>query len=124
MNPFDLLEKLINEHGSATVLREQLGLAKAEYAALERKHADLKAEQAALQAELEEVKLALQDSQARARLGDVDIGTHRCDHCNGGNLTRTGARPHRTFGAVGVKEGIFKCADCGRDTFIELKPGW
>lgn len=41
MEPFDSIEKLINERGSAAVLRERLELAAQQYAALERKVAEL-----------------------------------------------------------------------------------
>ena len=37
MEPFDSIEKLINEHGSAAILRERITLAKEQYAALERR---------------------------------------------------------------------------------------
>ena len=44
MNIFDGLEKLINEHGSATILKERLQLAKERHEALERKCAGLEKE--------------------------------------------------------------------------------
>jgi hypothetical protein len=41
MGPFEAIEKLVNEHGSAAVLKERIELAKDQYAALERQVADL-----------------------------------------------------------------------------------
>jgi hypothetical protein len=41
MEPFDSIEKLINERGSAKILLQRLELAKDQYAALERKVAQL-----------------------------------------------------------------------------------
>ena len=41
MEPFDSIEKLITERGSATVLRERLEFAAQQYAALERKVSEL-----------------------------------------------------------------------------------
>jgi chromosome segregation ATPase len=38
---FDYIEKLITEHGSAAILREQVALARSEFAVLERKNRDL-----------------------------------------------------------------------------------
>jgi hypothetical protein len=41
MAVLDYIEKLINEHGSATILSQQLALAKDEFARLERKKEEL-----------------------------------------------------------------------------------
>ena len=43
MNPFDAIEKLITEHGSAAILTQQLNFAKDKYAALEKEVAKLEA---------------------------------------------------------------------------------
>ncbi len=44
MEPFDSIEKLINERGSAKILLQRLDLAKEQHAALERKVAELTSE--------------------------------------------------------------------------------
>ena len=66
MNIFEPLEKLINEHGSATILKERLGLAKDKYEALERANDALKIEVAALKAELDQAKREIQSLQELA----------------------------------------------------------
>jgi predicted ArsR family transcriptional regulator len=48
MGFLDGIEKLINEHGSATILRERIALANDKYAALEQQNATLKEDNAAL----------------------------------------------------------------------------
>jgi hypothetical protein len=53
MNPFPFIEKLINEHGSAAILGQQLALAKDEFSALERQVGEFQAKIAKLEAQLE-----------------------------------------------------------------------
>jgi len=53
MNPLDYLEKLINEHGSAAILAQQLAFAKDQFSGLERKVADLQTQTGRLEAKLE-----------------------------------------------------------------------
>jgi FtsZ-binding cell division protein ZapB len=123
MGVFDLFEKLINEHGSAAILREHLGLLKAEQAALERKCADLDAKSKALESENEQLradKLAIQD-----QMRILQSGTHTgyvCDHCGSALLKRTGNRPDPTFGQLGVKQGLFTCLVCAKESAFTLEP--
>ena len=53
MGLLDGFEKLINEHGSATILRERISLAEDKYDALERKASELEAENETLKSDLE-----------------------------------------------------------------------
>jgi hypothetical protein len=53
MNPIDLIEKAINEHGSAEILKERLALAKDEFVALDRKASELERAIGKLEAKLE-----------------------------------------------------------------------
>lgn len=100
MGLFDLFEKLINEHGSATVLRERLDLIKAQYAAMERENQNLQAQNAALKAELQQLQAAAP-------------APYHCDSCGSARLVRTGNRPDPTFGDLGIKQAVFRCDDCG-----------
>ncbi len=72
LNPLTLIEKTINEHGSAAILKERIDLARDQYAALERKLADATAllsqyrstiEQ--LQLQNERLELEMQKHQAK-----------------------------------------------------------
>jgi hypothetical protein len=54
------LQKLITEHGSATILRDHLALFKDQVALLEKKEASLESENAILRAENDELKKKIQ----------------------------------------------------------------
>jgi predicted RNA-binding Zn-ribbon protein involved in translation (DUF1610 family) len=44
-----------------------------------------------------------------------------CDHCGGHHLTRTGTRKMGgAFARLGEREALFVCADCGKETAVEL----
>ena len=44
-----------------------------------------------------------------------------CDHCGSSHLNRTGTRKSPgPFGALGLREALFVCADCGKETAVEL----
>ena len=53
MNPFEAIEKLITEHGSAAILSHQLAFVKDQYLALERQVGEFQAKVAMLEAKLE-----------------------------------------------------------------------
>ena len=54
MSIFGDIERLINEHGSAAILRERLNLAKEKYEALEKQIVELETKNAELQSNCEE----------------------------------------------------------------------
>jgi len=104
----DLLQKLINEHGSSAILKERLGLIQAQYTALERANEDLRAENAALRMQLADIKAQTQEAQ---RVAGKQVF---CAHCGSSNLKRTGSRPDKVFGDVGIDRIHFVCNDCGQ----------
>lgn len=108
---FEFLEKLIREHGSASIILERVRLIEAEYAALERRCADLEAENRQLK--------ATADQQA-SRLRDLDSMTtaYACHHCGSTDLQRTGSRPNPTFGVLGMNDLVFHCGSCGQESLI------
>jgi hypothetical protein len=57
MNPFSAIEKLINEHGSAAILSQQLEFARDMFSDLERKVSDLQAQVGRLDAQLERERI-------------------------------------------------------------------
>jgi len=68
MGLLDGIEKLINEHGSAAILKERIALANDKYAALEQKLADselraknLESDNQALRSDLQEAKAEIQN---------------------------------------------------------------
>jgi regulator of replication initiation timing len=133
MGLLDGLEKLINEHGSSTILRERIELANDKYAVLESKVAvldsnvaNLESEKSALHSENEALKLdnhklreQIQILEKRVSHSDNPKG-YVCDHCGSRNLIRIGSRPDKTFGPLGGKQAIFKCGSCGGESaFLE-----
>ena len=121
MGPLELLEKLINERGSAAILREHIGLLKAEQTALEARCRDAEAKVRQLELSVAEYKSrADQAQQALEALQSGSISVQVCAHCASISLRRTGTRPHPTFGEVGLKEAIFRCNVCERDSFFEI----
>lgn len=120
MGLFEAFEKLINEHGSAAILREQLGLLKAQQAALQARHDDAHAQLQAANAKIQEMQMALAECRSMAQSLTDAHATHRCDGCGSARLRRTGNRPHPTFGAVGIKEAGFACEDCAHKSWFEL----
>ena len=121
MGPLELLEKLINEHGSAAVLREHLGLLKAQHAALESRCRDLEAQCAQLQrsvAEYQRRAHAAEKELQAIKAGALDAQV--CAQCASPQLVRSGTRPHPVFGRLGVKEAVYRCGACGTDSFFEI----
>lgn len=126
MGFLDGIEKLITEHGSAVILKECIALASDQYAALEKKASVSEVRADYLQAENERLKRDLEEckKQRRALEEKLSYGSNLekyvCEHCASANLKRTGIRPHPTFGAVGLKEALFRCESCGKESAFEL----
>lgn len=121
MNPLELIQSLINEHGSASILRERLGLLREQCAAQERMCADLQAQNTQLQARLEQSeRRAANLEQELQSIKASAVSSPVCDNCGSPEIVRVGTRPHPTFGEVGLREAAMHCRKCGHDTFIEL----
>jgi hypothetical protein len=119
----DGIERLITEHGSAAILRERVALAREQYAALETKVADLerdnetlRSSNAGLQAQVRQLEQTLADARSTA------VSAVVCDHCGSSRLKRIGNRPDPMFGDVGVKQAVFSCADCGKESAFTQQP--
>lgn len=44
-----------------------------------------------------------------------------CDHCGGLGLRRTGNRPDPIFGDLGVKQSVFVCESCGKESAFQQR---
>lgn len=115
------LESLINEHGSAAILREHLALVRSACADLERQNKDLKAENTAIQARLEQntAYTRVLEQQLAQLKGDAPAG-ECCGQCGSPQIRRTGTRPHPIMGDIGLREAVYTCGACHTQTFIEL----
>lgn len=72
MGLFDGIEKLINEHGSATILKERIALANDKYSALEAKNKILSAENETLRIESEELKTQVKSLHSQLTQSDAN----------------------------------------------------
>ncbi|GAA4424630.1 hypothetical protein [Acidovorax lacteus] len=108
------MEALINERGSAAVLREHLALLRERVGALERENSDLRAQ-------LQQAKAQAQDSQQRLdRFARDNPKGLRCNGCGSVDLVRAGAKPDAIFGDLGVNRVVFRCRVCGAESaFME-----
>lgn len=86
MQPFDYIEKLINEHGSAKILRQQLAMAEQQHVTFQREilvlqaqNAELKTENMDLKAKAERLQAELDDARKIIKHyedGENFIGTY------------------------------------------------
>ncbi len=101
-----LVESLINEHGSATILRERLTLLGERIGALERDNQNLRAQ-------LEQAQAHAQESQSRLdRFAKDNPAGWRCDGCGSVDLVRSGGRPDPVFGEAGIRQAKMTCRVC------------
>lgn len=74
------IERLINEHGSATILKERLALAADQYSALEKKLADALEREAALMNEVKSLRDELEDASTKLRDDPVKSTSQNAQH--------------------------------------------
>lgn len=103
MEPFDTIEKLISEHGSAKVLREHVDL--------------LKSQMAAKDAEIEKLKSQLLNYKVLAKHPPIQGKADTCPYCRRatGNLIEIKTAPPPS-GLLGIKQGYYECSNpaCGK----------
>jgi hypothetical protein len=129
MGLFETIEKLITEHGSAAILREHLALLRTEFGLLETKNKNLVAETAEHKTENGLLRTKVQQLEQKNRELEHKLdGARRphsdavCDHCGSPSLTRTGSRLNATFADLGVKDALFRCDECGKETAVIQVP--
>lgn len=110
------LEALVNERGSAAVLREHLALVRAQCQALEQKCTQIEAQLGKQQAAAQQL-----EAKHRRFAQDNPLGL-RCDACGSVDLRRTGARPDPTFAALGIKQAQMTCRVCSAVSFYTEEP--
>ncbi len=122
MGFLDSIEKLINEHGSAAILKERISLLNDQHALIEKQAIGLKEQVANLHSENENLKL--EKSQLQKQISSLELKlTHNtnpqgyvCDHCGSPRLKRTGSKPDPTFGDLGIKQALFICELCEKES--------
>ncbi len=81
-----MLEKLVNEHGSANILKERLGLKDDQISALQKEYADLMHENSALKAENANLSEALKNAREEINTLKASVS---CSPDGAGNLHET-----------------------------------
>jgi len=137
MSIFNEIERLINERGSSTILKERILLLKDQHAVLVNQNISHKTKIAELGTAVRQLenevtsfqdiieKLELDNSQFKKQIDNFHSSNpegHVCDHCGTKRLKRTGSKPNKTFGDLGVKDAIFQCEDCSKETTVMLDP--
>lgn len=152
MSVWELLEQLITEHGSAAILRERVAAHREEFERLTAQREELRAQVATLTSELASLKQANaaldakheESQQQRAELQlenrrlsaqvehleellsappDGNPKRHCCHHCGSQRLKRTGSRPNPMFHEVGIRDVLYTCDDCGKEShFMRDEP--
>ncbi|MEW6302672.1 MAG: hypothetical protein AB1705_04325 [Verrucomicrobiota bacterium] len=114
MEPFDSLEKLINEKGSAAVLLQHLEFLKSQMAAKD--EALLKKD-----AQIREMQARILTLEASFR----PITQKPADHCPfcrqpAGELIEIKPSPISDFAVIGVRQGYYRCSNCGKEYDKEM----
>lgn len=124
MGILDGFEKLINEHGSAAILKERIALANDQYSFLEKQKSLFESENTVLKTENQTLKFNLEQAEQKIRQLEKQVSTihnsnpdgYVCDYCASPSLTRTGNRPDPEFGDLGIKQKVFSCDECGKES--------
>jgi len=115
---------LLKEIPLSAVLKEKLTDFEKENISLKKKVSDLETENSVLKGKLEQ-----SENQRRAlekQIMEVQSNTssgYVCDHCGSTKLRRTGNRPDPTFGRLGIKQSVFVCEECGKNSSFTQERG-
>lgn len=128
MGFLDSIEKMFTEHGSAAILKERIALLNDQHAVLERMATELASENEKLKSENEKLKLPNIELQQQKRTLEQNLSQAAsnstnprffCDHCGSNNLKRIGNKADPTFGKLGLKQALFSCNDCGKQSAFQ-----
>lgn len=128
MGFLDSLEKLINEHGSSVILKERISLLNDQHSFIEKQVIMLKEQVTNLTSENASLNLDKEQLQQQVKVlekskaHNQNPDNYSCDHCGSTDLNRTGNRPDPTFGRLGVKQSLFNCLSCGKQSAFTQQP--
>lgn len=115
MGPFEIIERFINEHGSAAILREHLEHLESEHTALALQYRDARLEAARLRVANDQLAEQIQTLQDQLQPPD-----YLCDHCNSPHLKRIGNKMDPVLGDLGIEVTAFYCLECGKENYFSV----
>ncbi len=133
----DEIEKLINEHGSATILKERILLLRDQHDVLINENASLKEKIANAETEISKLKDEMLEfyrinkelefdnkklSNELNKFHSDNPDNEVCDHCGSKNLKRCGSKLNAKFGRLGVKDALYSCNDCNKQSAFMINP--
>lgn len=89
---------------------------------LEAKVKTLEAENLQLRAQIGPLKKEVERLKQEPQGHTSNPQGYVCDHCASLKLKRTGSRPAKHFGEMGIKDAIFTCLDCGKESVFMQNP--
>lgn len=113
MGFLDGIEKLINKHGSATVLRERIDLLNGKYVAVQNQVVALQQQVTNLQVENERLKLDKSYLQKQIRISETGGANNTnpagevCGHCGNQNLKPAEDRSGSDFEDPDTRQALF-----------------
>jgi len=137
MNIFAEIEGLITEHGSAAKLKERIAFLRDQFEALksekqvmEEEIHILKAKIVTLEKDIQSLNednknLVINNADPVSQLEGLHSANpekHVCDHCGSSKIKSTGSRMSTKYGWMGVKEAIFTCEECNKESTFMLVP--
>jgi hypothetical protein len=91
---------------------------------LEAKVKVLESENLHLKAEVNPMKREIQRLQDQVQQSSASVVTAQyvCDHCGSPKLKRIGNRPDPVFRGLGIKQAVFSCLACGKESAFTQDP--
>jgi hypothetical protein len=91
-----------------------------EFEELEAQVTVLQADNLKLRAQINPLKQEIERLQAQVKKSGSSVhdnpSEYACDHCGSTQLKRTGNRPDPMFGEVGIKQPVYVCLSCGKES--------
>lgn len=132
MDIFDEIDKLLSERSTTAELKKRVLLLKEQFAALGAQVSIYRNQTKALMEEIANLKMEnknikFENSKLCEKMEKFHNSNHRvytCEHCGSTKMKMIGKPHNRIFEDLGVKDAIFICEECGKESaFIISLPG-
>ncbi|MBY0483458.1 hypothetical protein [Nitrosomonas sp.] len=138
MNIFEAIDKLITEHGSASILKEHVSFLRnkidmltSENNVLKDEINSMKLNTTSLEKQIQGINednknLEINNSNLESQLNAVhgnNPDKHACDHCGSARLKRSGSRHSgKKLAGITIKDALYTCDDCGKESAFTIIP--